>query len=241
MPIKGAKNRKPIEAIEELDTLKSFLKALKPVPYFEAWVSFAILASPRFGEQKRLTLDDVSLVNKTVKLVGKKTGNTRRNPIERTTLLPILTKWIAFRKQQQEAKGATEAEKSNLVFPSMSSTSVQWRNNTFFKYWSKAVAKVGSKQASSAAKAWLVTYTEQRRLAKRGEIEAVVCPLWVSSDCWRFGPDEWRHCAGTMLAHCGFTSLEISSFMGNSPTVAIKHYIASVGKSGNTWGFKFAD
>ena len=47
-----------------------------------------------------------------------------------------------------------------------------------------------------------------------------------------------RHTYGTLLGQCGWSSLEISRTMGNSPTIAERHYI-SVTDPGKRWPFRF--
>lgn len=54
---------------------------------------------------------------------------------------------------------------------------------------------------------------------------------------WQYGPDEWRHQGATTLGHCGFSSLQISQWIGNSEAVCRKHYIAHI--SATPWSFKY--
>jgi len=227
---------KPIHAIEKLADLKDFFKAVKKDPYWEAWVTFAVLASPRWREQCRLKLSDINWEDNRIKIGATKTGRFRYTPIETTTLLPILKKWCAHREWQRE-HGQTAGEKSDYVLPSRTEGSVLWHKNSFYLHWSRCVIKCGNKAAAKLASEWLKQYVEERRIAK-SEKRKVNCPRWQLDHYWGFGPREWRHTAGTVLAHSGMDSLHISRFMGNSADVAQKHYIGTLSFKGQ-WGFKF--
>jgi len=54
---------------------------------------------------------------------------------------------------------------------------------------------------------------------------------------WNYGPDEWRHQGATTMGHCGFSSLQISQWIGNSETICRKHYIAHI--AAKRWTFRY--
>jgi integrase len=128
--IEGA-SRSPeqIRAIRRVYDLNDYLEALKPYPYWRAWVAFAVLAGPRWCEQRRLRIDDVYLdtdcdyvhiatITSGRRKKGTKTGKERKIAIERTVLKPILKEHLALRKAQRRSPDASPAERTNLLFPS---------------------------------------------------------------------------------------------------------------------------
>lgn len=220
-PIPGlARHPENIEAIRSPRDLKLLIAALKPVPYFCAWVAVACLAGPRWSEQANLRVSDVHLDENYIRvssrssgrrITGTKTGRERSIPIERTVLKPILRKYIESHSRQHE-----------WLFPSIvealkrkTSTVGQWcGNGTFLNALRPALEAARLRVLASA-----------RDKAK------------ADSELWRFGPAEWRHCFGTALGNSGFTELEISQYMGNSADVARRHYIAP--GNGKRWPFKW--
>lgn len=253
-PIAGVtRQMNEIRAIDRQADLSALFKALENESYWKAWVMFAIFAGPRFSEQKHCKLSDVYIGDdgNYVKLKARKTGRIRNVPIERTALLPVLKAHFARRKFERDHPEATENEKSEWLFPAIvpsgkkvKSLPGTWSSNFLFN-WAKAVARVGSKPARLEATAYIKARRAEamaRKKAKQAgiEYEPQKVPVWKCGDFWEFGPREWRHSFGTALAHCGFSALEISYQMDNSPKVAQTHYIKSSSQgSDKRWPFKW--
>jgi integrase len=245
LPIQGiARSLTEIRAIDRLSDLKALFKALETESYWQTWVMVACLAGPRFSEQCKLKISDVYFDEDGdyLRIVGKKTGRVRKVGIEKTLLKPVLKSYYENRLKEQKETNATDAQKSEYLFPTLvqnknltrTKTDVgPWSHNSSFSYnLSKLITRVGSAQAKQAAQKYIDDRQEMRRKAKSEKWDAQKrkankVPMWETSDFWSYGSAEWRHTFGTALAHTGFTSLEISRFMGNSPTVADRHYIKS--------------
>ncbi|MEK7856508.1 MAG: tyrosine-type recombinase/integrase, partial [Acidobacteriota bacterium] len=216
-----------IKAIRKYDDLVALLDGLKPFPYWRAWVAVAILAGPRWAEQAWLKIDDVYLDNGEIhitsrtsgrKVVGTKTGRERRIWIEQTILLDILSDHVGRRQAEKKKKGATATEASQWLFPStVGDNPYKPRTKTPPGQWVGTVFLRAVEKVRTAAKA---------SVAANG-----------SGEFWDFGPDEWRHCFGTALGNSGYSSLEISSLMGNSEDVCRRHYVAP--PSGKRWPLKW--
>lgn len=213
MTIAGA-TRKPemIEALS-LEEIRTLLKSLKDETYWRAWVAFACLAGPRWGEQVALPIDAVNLNDRYVTIRAAKTARQRRVPIESTTLLPILKEFMMIRAAEHK-NGSTASAKSNWLFPStLEEKAHAERKVTPMGQWS------GPRAFHDA---W------ERLIPKGREGDHV----------WKFGPREWRHTFGTALGQAGMSGIEIARMMGNSPTVADAHYVA-VTEAGRRWPFKW--
>ena len=258
LPIPGvARHLHEIKAIDRLSDLQDFFASLESESYWKAWVMTACLAGPRFSEQCGLKISDVYLDQDGdyLRIVGTKTGRVRKVNIEKTKLLVVLKDFVKTRKAEQDAVRATPAQKSDFLFPSLvenaslpreNSEPGKWSHNAAFHFnYTKLVCRVGSSKAKQAALHYLELRREVRRKAKSEKWDSKKrkqnkVEQWTSNDYWAYGPSEWRHTFGTILAHCGFTSLEISRFMGNSPAVADRHYIKSAASGGDKrWDFNW--
>lgn len=223
-----------ILAVKRLGDLRDMLDALKPHPYWQAWVAVACLAGPRFREQCYIKVNDVYLdedgdeIRVTSRssgrhIVGTKTGRERRIPIERSILLPLLREHVKRRKAEQAAPSASENEKSIWLFPSTvdagpiartkTPPGIWSHNSAFLNNWELIAKQIGAVEEKDATGKptlrWLAEY-------------------------WQYGPDEWRHTFGTALGMTGFTDLEIARLMGNSPRVCERHYVAK-SSAGKRW------
>lgn len=235
-PIMGAaRTPEHIVAIRRREDLTELLDALKPAPYWRAWVAVACLAGPRWGEQARLKVEDVYLDDGYFRVAtltggrrpkGTKTGKERNVPIERTVLRPILKAHLEARVKERKKKGATAGERSAWLFPTtvpdnpymprMKAPPGQWSHNrTWVRAWEAAADVCSGRAGEEPEGGW----------PERPEY-------------WAHGPVEWRHTFGTVLGMCGWTSLEIARVMGNSETIASRHYVAAT-SAGKRWGFKF--
>ena len=226
MPIAGvSRNPEHIKAIRRLEDLTTFIEGLQNHPYWQAWAAVACFAGPRWSEQAWLKIDDVYLDENFIRItsrtsgpriVGTKTGRERNIPIESTVLKQILQNHVERRRAEQKKRNATPAQKSQWLFPSMvPDNKYSPREKTPVGIWS---------QGGVFGDAW-----KKIALKAKGK----------SKDAfWSYGASEWRHTFGTILGQCGWTSLEIARAMGNSPTIAERHYIA-VGKGGHRWPFKY--
>lgn len=231
----GGLSRRPenILAIRRLPELQQFFKYLEPYPYWHSWCAVAIFAGPRWSEQQWLKIDDVYLDENYLritsrasgkKLKGTKTGRERNVPIEQTFLKPLLSSLIK-RRQQEQRNGQSVAERSQWLFPSSTvenpgvvrkkSEPGQWSHGSVFhSAWAEIVATIK-------------TTVDKASKSKRS-----AAPEYLN-----YGPAEWRHCCGTTLGQCGWSSLEISHFMGNSEEMCRRHYVAP--PTGQRWPFQF--
>ncbi|HEY3318948.1 MAG TPA: site-specific integrase [Planctomycetota bacterium] len=226
-PIPGvARHPENIKAIRHYDDLITLLDSLKPWPYWRAWIGVACLAGPRWSEQAWLKVSDVYLDNGYIRItsrasgariIGTKTGRERNIPIEKTQLHDILKEQVQLRIKERKQKEATVAQASDWLFPSTLGDNPNMpRKKTLPGLWS------GTKAFTSG-------------LAP--VIEAAKASVNGTGEFWDYGADEWRHCFGTSLGHSGFSTLEISSYMGNSEAVARRHYVAPPG--GKRWPLKW--
>lgn len=223
-----------IVAVKRLADLREMIEALKPYPYWQAWVTVACLAGPRFREQCYIKINDVYLdddgdeIRVTSRtsgrhIVGTKTGRERRIPIERSILLPILREHVKRRKAEQAATNASENEKSPWLFPSTVDAGPIERTKTPPGIWSHNSAFLNN---------WEVI-AKQIGAVEEKDAEGKPTLRWLA-DYWQYGPDEWRHTFGTALGMTGFTDLEIARLMGNSPRVCERHYVAK-SSAGKRW------
>lgn len=204
-----------IEAVRSFQDLTTMVSALADRPYWQAWVAVATLAGPRWGEQAAIRIADVNLNDGYIRIAGSitgrgtKTGRQRNVPIERTTLMPILKKFMA-----------DEPHRNGLLFPSISAghgatKDGLWRAQTWHKYWFGGHNPDGE----------FVQGISQALRAKR------------DAYFWEYGPREWRHCAGTAMGHAGMSTLRISQWLGNSEAICRRHYVAPSGAA--SWPLKW--
>lgn len=235
-PIAGAsKNPEHIVAVRRLEDLTALLEGLQPVPYWRALVATAIFTGARYSELVWMRSDQVFLEEEYIyiasraagkRLRGTKTGRERRIPIERSVYRSILSDHIQQREADRKGVAcglSSTAARSPWMFPTTidegdaatprrKSLPGQWSDNGVFN------------------RAWtaVVDALHTGRDGKVGEPKAF----------WRYGPSEWRHTFGTVLGHCGWSSLEIATVMGNTEDVARRFYIVP-GHGGKRWPFKF--
>jgi integrase len=204
-PVKGVARSMSVTAITDLTELQALLCAFDG--YWKAWVHVACLAGLRFSEQVWLRTCDVDIKVGLVyvrnhKYHSVKTGRERKVPIERTTLLPLLTAYL-------------QTHKGEWLFPMPAEIERRKRDD------GKPV-DVWSHNSN-----W------------RDHFDAQVNKVKTQGEFWDYGPAEWRHTFGTLLANCGHNALQISRLMGNSPAVADKFYVAEIHHSAH-WPYKFA-
>jgi hypothetical protein len=207
-------DRYEIQAIRSVDDLREMLETLQAIDsYWCAWVAVAMLAGPRWNEQRHLHIADVDLSANIIDvrgirgvdgitLKGTKTGGRRRPPIEQTLLLPILKSHVEQRALQQK-NGTTAAALSPWLFPStLAEHAYMKREKSLPGTW-------------SSNKAW----------SKEWADVALKC-IGVTGDryYWHFGPDEFRHSACTALGATGIDRDRGSDWMGNSPKIFARHY-----------------
>lgn len=216
-PIAGAQRHpEHIRAIRRLEEIEALLEALSPWPYWRAWVATAILAGPRWSEQAWLKVEDVYIKEGYLRIAtrtsGPKVSGTKTG---RERNIPIeKTILLPILKAHLEAHDG----RYPWLFPSSLDCSVP-RKKTPLGLWS------GS---SAFLDAW------------KPVAEAVRKKAGAQGEFWSFGPSEWRHTFGTALGMCGFSSLEISRLMGNSPQIAERHYIAIRAEdAGRRWPYKW--
>jgi integrase len=209
-PIPGlARHPENILAIRNFDGLEMLLSALQPWPYWHAYVAVACLAGPRWSEQINLRVSDVHLDSGYIRIasrssgrriVGTKTGRERNIPTETTVLKPILISYLAAHEGHHEwlFPSTVEELKRKTSVPG------QWSGNGTFLNALRPILECARVRVADSSANKEKTATEM----------------------WSYGPSEWRHCFGTALGNCGFSELEISQFMGNSPEIARRHYIA---------------
>lgn len=196
-----ARKRAP-EAIKRVPDLMILLDGLKSQPYWQSWVAFACLAGPRWSEQRSLTLSNLDLEAQPPRAIIQETDEseikTRGNavPIEKKLLLPILRNYLPVKPP------------GPLIWPSL----VPNRDR-----------KKSSNEDDGPEGSWSHSAFE-RRQKTAFEIAKV-----TSSDpghvVWSYGPAQWRHTFGTLLALAGFNTMEIARMMRNSSEVAGAHYI----------------
>ena len=215
-----------IIAIRRYDDLQAYIDALEPWPYWQAWVSFALLVGPRFMEQAYVKTSDVFLASNYVRITtrssgkksnkrGTKTGRERNVPIEKTILLPILKKYVA----------TLDSARPWLV-PSVAPPPENpkkdrgglWRNETFLVYWR------GRKPS-------------KRKKAHIGIAQQAKERATSDAEYWDYTQMDWRRCAATAMGHSGLSALQIAQYIGDSEDIARRHYIAPVGAE--PWPLKF--
>ncbi len=250
----GTKRDKSIIAIDRISELQSLIKSLEGNLYWQCWVALACLMGPRWKEQATIKIQDVLLGTEgnQVKLIGKKTRHNRLAKIEKTTLLPILTKFLELRVKQQKSSNVSPEEKSDYLFYSLAKRNPKkdsklcglWRSsNSWWLKWAKCVSEYGSNEAKLVASAYISTRKDDLRQMKEQrskglKVKTSKVPKWTTTDQWNFGPREWRHTAGTAMANCGLTAIDISRQLGNSAVVAENHYISRTSQD-KVWPFKW--
>lgn len=252
-----ARTPEHILAIRRESELQHFIADLDG--YWQAWCAVAVLAGPRWAEQQWLKLDDVYFDDKYLRItsrasgrriVGTKTGGERNIPIEKTVLLPILQAHVEARRAERKKRKATPAESSQWLFPSFvpdnpyrereKSQPGQWSHGSvFLSAWNDHVEKVKGFKFKPFKSDAITAAREKERAEWQADRDAAKSK-WLGSigNYWSYGPAEWRHTFGTMLGHCGWSSLEISRAMGNSPAIAERHYIAT-SPTAERWSFKW--
>lgn len=235
-PVAGAcKNPEQIVAIRRLADIAALLDGLKPLPYWRALVATALFTGARYAELIWMRLDQVYLDEEYIyvasraagkRVKGTKTGRERRISIERTTFRAILKEHVETRRRELRGKATglscvaatspwlfpTTIDETETHTPRRKSLAGMWSDNGVFSdAWKKAVDGLHTNLAGK---------------------------LIEPAEYWRYGPSEWRHTFGSILGHCGWSSLEISHVMGNSEDVARRYYIVP-GHGGKRWPFEF--
>jgi hypothetical protein len=240
--IKGAAmNREQITAITKLDHFTEMLDAVKAVDsYWHTLLATAVLAGPRYAELCWMKIEHVNLEGNYIRIAtredvdgearGTKTGRERSVPIENTVLRELLEKHVERRLKEQKQKDATEAQKSDYLFPTtvpgnpfkprtLTPEGVWSDNGIFLDEWravrDKARAKLTEKVKNEHKKAEL-----------------------AGREYWNYGPREWRHCAGTAMGHAGNDTGRVAAWLGNSEDVCRRHY-KRASESGKLWPFKW--
>ncbi len=248
-----AKNAEHIRAIRRFAELTSYLDSFKDHEYWRAWVAVAMLAGPRFSEQRRLKISNVytgedgdyiriaTILTAGEKKQGTKTGKERNVLIERSILLPILKEHIEYRTREINELRSSDSLKSQWLFPSTvgkgtverkSALPGTWSSNsTWVRNFRNVLGEIlGYKRPPRNENERKKDY--RKRLRKHfNEF------LSTKDEIWSYGPDEWRHCFGTALGNCGFSSLEISVYMGNREDVCRRHYVAP--PKGKRWQLQY--
>lgn len=212
-------------AFTEYKHLTTLLDALKPFPYWRAWIAFATLTGPRWSEQARLRLENLSEDLTEVRIYGKKTATYRRVPIEQNVLKPILRDYLDnFRDKDDE---------SGLLFPALfsghgSGVDCIWRATTFHKHWLGGWNPLKDKKTGKI---------EPHGTKAVGVSEKIQKALKSKAAFLSYGPAEWRHCGGTAMGHAGVSTLRISMWLGNDEKIARRHYIGHVGST--NWPLKY--
>lgn len=216
-PIAGAQ-RYPenIRAVRRLEEIQALLEALTPWPYWRAWVATAILAGPRWAEQAWLKVEDVYIKEGYLRIATRTSGPQivgTKTGRERNINIEKTTLLPILKEHLAAHEG-----RYPWLFPSTLDCSVP-RKKTLLGLWSGSSAFLDSWKA--------VAQAARKSSGKQGAF-------------WGFGPSEWRHTFGTALGMCGFSSLEISRLMGNSPQIAERHYIAIRAEdAGRRWPYKW--
>lgn len=223
--VAGADAEKEIVAIKDFKHLTTLLDSLKPYPYWRAWVAFATLVGPRWSEQARVRVEDVTSDFSTVTIHGKKTGRFRRVPLEQTILKPILKEYLQKHRPEVD---------SDLLFPAFtggmghgSNVGGQWCLATWRKYWFGG---------------WNPMRKERKLVSKGTRVEGIAELIRRASKaklaCMKYGPSQWRHSAGTAMGYSGVSALRISQWLGNSESVARRFYIAQI--DAENWPLKYS-
>ena len=214
--IAGANVQKEIVAFKSYKEVQAVLKALKPFPYWHAWVAVAIFVGPRWSEQCRMKLSDVKDDFSTITIAASKTGRIRQTPIEQDVLKPILKAYL----KNHPDKSASSDQKSGLLFPSVvaghGKKSHQWTSTTWHKHFFGGWNPIKDKNG--------------KLVAEGTRVEGVITKASKGDEApyLHFGPDEWRHCAGTAMGHTGLSSLQISQYLGNSEKIAREFYLSLI-------------
>jgi hypothetical protein len=194
-----ARKKRPV-AITRLDDLKMFLDAFEPDLYWQSWVAFACLAGPRWMEQANLPADALDLEadppRATIQADTTHDLKTVGNTIPLERKL-LLPIMLRFR--------ATWEEGRSFVWPSLSRQRLTQKRQTVTGAWPHSA---------------FTRVFEKIRAAARDRSRDPKHPLW------EFGPAEYRHTYGTLLALAGNNATEIARMMRNSTEVASAHYIA---------------
>ena len=240
-PIAGvARRAERIVAFRRPEELTDLFEALRPWPYWRAFVALGCLAGLRWGEQCRLRLGDVSLADNSLRVLASKTGRLRTVPLERTIALPLLREHLGRRAAERAGRapeelpllgedgpspGLAAALLTDLVFPCVLAAGTRPRTRTAPGEWSSS---------SNFLKAW----RRVREAAWRRRIELGLAAVDSRPpECWAYGPREWRHTAGAAMGHSGMSSLQISQWLGNSESIARRHYIPPTGAE--RWPFRW--
>ena len=232
-----ARTAENIKAIRREADLHELLHYLGDWPYWRAFVATACLAGPRWGDLKRLKIDEVIIGGGYIRVSAQKVGSQRNVPIEKSTLLPILRDWIVHRQAERagnispdtplfdgsefskaDRKAIDEGLRSPFLFPSMLKRPRIQRKKTSRGEWS---------DSSNFLNAW-------GRIKKKARAQARAEGKG-SGAFWNFGPREWRHCAGTAMGHSGCSSLMIAQWLVTSEKMCREHYVAPV--TAGRWSF----
>jgi integrase len=216
-PIPGvARHPEQILAIRRLEDLRALFEALRPWPYWRACVATAILAGPRWSEQVWLKKEDVFLEDGYLRITTRTSGRrVQGTKTGRERNVPLERTLLIPALREHLARLDSPHP---WVFPSLQLDGNPrtktppgiWSSSTGFHHAWKGIAEAARESAGG-----------------EGEF-------------WSYGPAEWRHSFGTALAQCGFTTLEISKLMGNSPSIAERYYIGLRAEdAGRRWPFRW--
>ena len=259
-----ARHPENILAIRRREDVVSFIDALKPFPYWRAWTAVAVLSGPRWAEMQWLKTSDVYIEDDHFRVtardfngkkIGTKTGKERNVPIEKTVALEIIREHLAMRQAEQARRNGTPAQKSAWLFPSLlpehshherkKSLVGQWSDNSVWRdQWDDiAIVTAAAQGVAKLGNAELYSNDDSiaERAAKRKlRTELLTSLAGTDAAHLAFGPAQWRHTFGTTCYMCGWTALEISRAMGNTPEICATRYIAGVTPAPDKrWPFKW--
>lgn len=209
-PKQKIQQRQHITAFKTQDELLQVLRALSSNAYWQAWVAVAVLAGPRWDEQRRMCISHFNPDQNRIAIYGRKTGHLRQTPVESTTLRPLLDAWIATRRKQQADPSSTPALRSDLLFPSL--VQEEKRRAIDAHVW-------------CASTNWRTAWRSVRDLVKS------------DATYWAFTPRDWRHCCASAMGASGVDGGRISDWLGNSEGIARRHYVAP--RDARLWTFNW--
>jgi integrase len=192
------KKRAP-PAIKRVDDLKMLLDALDDDLYWQSWVAFACLAGPRWSEQQVLLAAAVDL-----------------------DAVPPRVIFQATEAGDMKTVGNAVLIERNLLLPILRRFATTWEPRRLLAWPSlRENRKRGGEPVPDGA--W--RYNTFSRVLKAVLAKARQRSRDPNHDLWRFGPAEWRHTFGTLLALSGMNHSEVANWMRNSSQVAAACYV----------------